>query len=316
MKKIYKLLFVLLIFVFSINVYAQSDEYTAEHGYKSKDTEIRKTLDNYGVGKNIKVTDDNLDNILKTPYVNESEKIYDYAGILSDEEEKTIKELINAYIEHTGMDMVFLSDAYYSNDEMDYAYLASDFYDYNNFGFDKYYSGVVILRCTGGDGYYGIYTFGEAQLYYDTEILDYILDNMYAYYHNNKYLDGTRLAIDSLTGYFDSGKALPDYYIDENGYIHKDKTKFKIPYFLSGIIGGITSLFAVGRMKKKNKMIKKATNAVDYEDKATTKFNKKIDNFISTFTTRHRNASSSSSGGHSSFSGSSGRGFGGSGRRG
>ena len=80
MKKIIKTIFLLvLFFIGTINCFATDNTILAP--------EIdRKTLDNYGVNKHWEITDSNKDNILRTPYVDASKKIYDYSNILTEEE--------------------------------------------------------------------------------------------------------------------------------------------------------------------------------------------------------------------------------------
>ena len=51
----------------------------------------RNNVENYGVVKRgINITDYNLPNILRTPYVDPSLKIYDYGEILNNDEKETI----------------------------------------------------------------------------------------------------------------------------------------------------------------------------------------------------------------------------------
>lgn len=311
MKKIIKLITIIFVLLFSINIYAQEVKYN--------DGSARSDMENYGVHKHWNITEQNKPNVMRTPYVDSSLKIYDYANILSDEEEKELKPLIDKYIEETGMDMVFVSiDMPYYNDHDNEDY-AADFYDYNDFGLnDSHYSGVLLLRnAYEQDPYFNVYTFGEGQLYYDYDRCEMMLDHIYPYFKQKEYNEGIKLFIDDFTSYYHLGKALPDYYVDEDGFIHIDKGAFKPAYGVASASGGIITLIVLSIMVKKNKMIKKAQNAADYEDKSKTNFKKKTDLFVSTFTTRHRLSSDSSGGGggHSSSFGSSGGGHGGGGGR-
>ena len=92
-----------------------------------------RTLDNLGVNKNITINDTNRNNILRTPLVDASEKIYDFADVLDDTTKQTLLNKMNAFIEKSNMDIVIvLIDKELSDDEIeDYA---ADFYDYNDFG--------------------------------------------------------------------------------------------------------------------------------------------------------------------------------------
>ena len=314
MKRLFKILFVILLFVFSFNIYAQ--EVTPDY----LDGRERSQMENYGVHKHWTIDEHNLPNVLRTPYVDVTRKIYDYSNILKDSEEEEIKKLMNEYIEHTGMDIVFVTiNMPYTYDSMNEDY-AADFYDYNDFGLtDKHYSGVILLRNTyEQDPYFNVYTFGEAQLYYDFDRCESMLDDIYPDFHSGNYVEGLKIFIEDFTRYYDSGVALPDYYVDDDGYIHKDKGAFNAPVGIAGIVGSAISGLTVLGMSKKNKMIHKATNASDYEKKDSTVFRSRVDQFLHTHTSRHRISSDSSGGGgggFSSSSGSSGGGHGGGGGR-
>ena len=151
MKKIKYLVLLLLILPFTCSA--------------STNTKDRNEQNNLGVNKHWNINEKNRQNVLNTKYVDAGEKIYDYSDILTEEEEKEIKEKIDKYIEHTNMDMVFVSvNLPYTLDKENEDF-AADFYDYNDFGINfESYSGVLLLRNTyEQDPYYNVYMFGEAQ---------------------------------------------------------------------------------------------------------------------------------------------------------
>ena len=81
MKKILKVLSIIaLLCTNTIMVYALPTTYE------------RETLENYGVKKDWKITESNKQNVLNTPAVDASEKLYDFSDVLTDEDEQTIKE--------------------------------------------------------------------------------------------------------------------------------------------------------------------------------------------------------------------------------
>ncbi len=302
MKKYFKIIFAVFILLFSVNVYAS--------GYK--DGSDRNTMEKYGVNKHWTINESNLKNVLSTPKVDASKKIYDYAEILTDEEETQIRSYIGEFIEHTNMDMVFvtINMAYtYDKDNEDYA---ADFYDYNDFGLDlEKYSGVLLLRnAYSNDPYYDVYMFGNAQLYYVGDRASNMLDDIYPYFSTHQYLEGFRIFKEDFQRDYDNGVALPDYYVDDDGYLHKDKGAFKLPYFASIITGAIANLIAIPIMVKKNKMVSVAKEAGVYLDRASINYKVKTDQFVTTHTVTHRIQSESSGGGggFSSSSGSSGGG--------
>lgn len=301
-NKVLCLLFFLCMFIY-IPVYAEClpDNY-------GECTEKRSYTNNYGVNKNIEMNATRISHALETPYVDTSLKIYDFSDILTDEEEKSLREKMITFQTKTNMDIVILTVnlpyAYDSTNE-DYA---ADFYDYNDFGLNySNYSGILLLRNTyENDPYFNIYTFGEAQLYFTYSRLENILDDIYPYFKNgSNYLKGMNKYIDSLSDYYDSGKPYSSKYdkLDENGIVIKG---FYPSYFVYIVISSIIACIVTFIERGRHKMIKKSTQASDYLDKKTVNYTRKEDIFLRTHTTSHVISSSSSGGG--SHVGSSGGG--------
>ena len=115
--------------------------------YASTNTFNRNELENYGVKKNWTIDEKNLDNVMRTPAVDASEKIYDFSELLTDEEEKELKNQIDSFIEKNNMDLVIVTTNFsYLVDSENEEY-AADFYDYNDFGMNvKNNSGILLLR--------------------------------------------------------------------------------------------------------------------------------------------------------------------------
>ena len=312
MKKIFKFIFVVVLVYFSIiNVYASTNTYN------------RNELENYGIKKNIDVNS-KLNYIMKTKAVNADEKIYDFANLLTDEEENELKLRIDRFIQENNMDMVIVTDSFsYSRDKENEEY-ADDFYDYNDFGLGfEHNTGVLLLRnANPRDPYYHMSTTGDAQLYLNDARIDNILDNIYDDIHDGRYLRGFTRFVDETDRYIKSGKpnTAINYYIDDYGNIHKVKGKYHPPIGLALILGLIISGITIGIMVSKNKMVKKATKAEEYLDGDSINITTREDKFIRSHTTHYTVSSSSgghsSGGGHSFHSGSSGFSHGGGGRHG
>ncbi len=271
----------------------------------------RADMENYGVNKKWKITNRNINNVKTTPCVNAQEKIYDFSGVLTDDEYDKLKQEIDEYIKETKMDLVIvIDDIPYSNDKMNETY-AADFYDYNDFGIRfQRYSGTLLLRNTyEQDPYYDIYTFGDAQLFYDYNRLQVILDGIYDDLHSGNYYNGFHEHIEYLDRYYKQGKALNNYKVDENGYLYKVYT---YPFVIIFVISTIVTAIVMSILVKRNKMVLKATEASEYLNKASTRITNREDRFISTHTTSYTTSSSSGGGGgggsHHSSSGSSGGG--------
>ena len=301
MKKI--LLSILVSFLFIVSLNASTTGSNTE-GYE------RNESNNYGVKKHWKITDKNIDNVKRTPYVDASKKVYDFANSLTEEEKSELNSLIDGFINETKLDFVFVSiDTPYSNDKEMEDY-ASDFYDYNDFGInnEKYGGFIFLLNTYEQDKMYEIYAFGEAQFYYDINKSDTLLDSIISYFKEGKYAEGIKQSIFKLKEYYSKG--YDKDYIDEYGDV---KEYYQAPYFLSILSSGVVTLLTMLGLVKKNKMVTAASNADNYLEKESINITKKTDNFVNTITTHHIISSSSSGGSHSSH-GSSGGGHTGGGR--
>ena len=268
--------------------------------------EIERTEENkYGVNKHWNINSSNIGKVKKTPYVNANEKVYDFADILTPEEEKEVYEKIDKFIKETHIDMVFVSiDMKYSYDEQNEDY-AADFYDYNDFGIDfENYSGIVLLRNHyKTDPYYDMYTFGNAQLYFDQTRYDDILDTIYDYFKDDaNYVKGIDIFVNKCKKYYDSGYAWKYRYsyVDKDGYIHKN---YHVPYATCTLGASLITLITMIILVSKNKMVRKAITANEYLDKGSINYTQSIDQFIRSHTTHYTVSSSSGGGSHGGSSG-------------
>lgn len=245
------------------------------------------------------INENNHYDILNTPCVDASEKVYDFANLLTDEEEdKLYNEVLN-YIETTNYDMAIVTtNENKKNSEVEYA---DDFYDYNDFGKDETRDGVVLLIDMYNRRVY-ISTTGNAILMYNSRI-DSIIDSGYDYLINGEYYSTFNKMIDKMNDYFKIGVDKNDaktIIIDEHGKLSYIKY---IPYtfvgFISGIITLITSIIIYNTSKLKIKVGSTISYLKDH------KINKKEDNLVNTVVTHTlRYNDTSSGGGHSSGGGS------------
>lgn len=309
MKKLVKL----LVFILSCLMFVSICKAEVE-------TFDRNEINNYGVNKKWKITNENKNNVLRTPLVDAKDKVYDFANVLDNKSEKEMYNLIEEFTEVTGMDMVFLTiNMRYSFDEANENY-AADFYDYNDFGIDiEHYSGVLLLRNTyEADPYFNIYTFGEAKLYFTYERLENVLDDIYDYLHASNYGLGFETFVKDMTNYYKKGKPNEHRFskINDEGDVVQGYVFH--PIIMLAIAGIFTAVY-IGVLVGKNKMIRKAYSANDYLNKDSIIYTVKTDMFIGTHTTSHVISSSSggsSSGGHSSHGSSGGGHSSGGGRHG
>ena len=303
MRKIrFLFVFVFCLFI-SFSVHAL-DIYSVDYSDSNVKVIERNESNKWGVNKHWDINSSNLNNVKSVPYVDSNLKVYDFADILTDEEEKQIYSKIQDFIEKTNTDMVFVSiDMPYSYDSKNEDF-AADFYDYNDFGinFDNY-SGILLLRNDySGDRYYDIYTFGDAQLYFDQSRYDDILDGIYNQFVGKKYLSGISDFISKCSYYYDKGYA-PKYshaYVDGDGYIRYNYYVPVIP-----CLGGslVITLITMLIMIRKNKMVRKATTASAYLDKNSINYREHLDQFTHSHTTHYTISSSSGGGSHGGSSG-------------
>lgn len=289
----------------------QPQEEVEEHKTQPQ-TKDRNSSNNLGVNKKWKITSSNESNVLSTKYVDADEKIYDFSGVLTEDEVEKLKEQAKEFKKKTKMEIIILIDNVpytYDSKNEDFA---ADFYDYNDFGLDldDNYSGVLLFRNTyEQDPYYNIYTFGKAQLYFSYNRLENTLDDIYDNIHNGNYYSGFSYFISKMTTYYDSGipSEMKGYKLDETGHLKKT---YRPPIFIAFLISLVTSSVIVFILIMKNKMVRKATKAEEYLDKNSINITNKQDQFITSRTTHYTTSSSSGSsgGGFSSSSGSSGGG--------
>lgn len=298
MKKILNLLLISFIFIIS-PVYASTNTY-------------ERTEDNYRVDSWVNVTDSNRNIILTTPSVDESEKVYDFANLLDENEEKLILNSINEFISKYDMDMVIVTID--SNPRYSAQKFSDDFYDYNSFGKNKTRDGVLFLIDMDTRNFY-ISTTGEAIRLYNDYRINAILDYVEPYIKDENYYEAVSSFIQKSAYYANSGipSGNVNSYINEKGDIVYYK---KINYFFSVVGSLIITAIVIAILVNKNKMIKKATNANLYFNKDLAKITEKNDKFLTTHTTSVSLSSSSgeSGSGSSTHSSSSGSSHGGGGR--
>lgn len=226
-------------------------------------------------------------------------KVYDYAQVLSIEEEEKLKKDINLFIANHNMDMALVTVKYHEKiDTMNYA---DDFYDYNGFGIGNNNDGLIfVIDFTFSErGELWMSTTGKAINLYTDARIDSILDSVVAE-KNRGYYEMLNTFIEESNYYANIGIS---------SYNNESKINFKNIIIISLVIPSIIILILI----LKNKMIKAAITASHYLIKDSVIINKRSDKFITTHTTSVR-INDSSSGGSSTHSGSSGISHGGGGR--
>lgn len=122
--------------IFSLSILMNSVVYGSVKTYE-------RTVDNLGISDDIEQTRTVINAALKTPKVDASEKIYDFADLFEDYEEELLYDSVMDFILEHNMDMVIVT----IDDNNKYAAMkyADDFYDYNDFGIGSDHTGVLFL---------------------------------------------------------------------------------------------------------------------------------------------------------------------------
>lgn len=137
----------------------------------------------------------------------ETERVFDFADVLTDQEEESLRELIARREKQTQCDIVLVTlnesleayakeyDLYASGNE--FAMIKADnFYDENGFGWNKYQEsddgdGVLLLdnwyRESDGKVYTWFSTSGKAERAYSNAQIEHLLDEVYQYIETNPY---------------------------------------------------------------------------------------------------------------------------------
>ena len=243
-------------------------------------------------------------------------KVYDYAQVLTTQEEEDLKLLVNDYISTYNMDMALVTVKYH--EKYNTKEYAQDFYDYNDFGIGYTKDGLIfVIDFTFGYTDIYIATTGEAIRMYDDYRINNMLDNI-AYKKDYGYFEMFKVFVNDSSSYASMGipSSNSNTIIDSNGDLVYKET---IPWLSVIIISLLVPSIIIGILVSKNKMVKKGTNAIYYLKDGSVVINTRSDNFITTHTSSVRINDSSSGGGRvggsSTSRGSSGTSHGGGGRR-
>ena len=283
-----KIVLSLIIFLFPIVSFASTNTYP-------------RTEDDLRINSWITVTEENKDNILNTPSVNEEEKIYDFADLYTDEEEKNLYSAVYDYTQRRNLDLVIvtINDNFESTQEY-----ADDFYDYNNFGYGTDRDGLLFLVDMENRYVYISATGGAMSLYPDVEC-NMITEQVYTYFSDQNYYDGTYQMIKTLDTYYEI--SYNDSNIDEYKYNTAD-----VNYLYVFIFATVCTIIGIVILIKRNDLVKVATTSEEYYDKGSIGVHRIKDVVIGHHVTKHaiqRDTGSHgggfSGGGHISSSGSS-----------
>lgn len=267
--------------------------------YASTKTYERSEYD-YLISSDITVTEYNKDNILNTPAVDASEKVYDFADLFTTTEETDLYNQISDYIATHNLDLAVVTID--DNNKLSPQEYADDFYDYNDFGINSTHDGVLFLIDMDNREIYMSTTGNAIEMYNDYRI-DSVLDVVYQYMTDADYYEGVTEYIEVIGDYAKEG--LPT----STG----NNQSLTEVILISLGVGFVATLIIMFILIRKNRLVRKATTAKEYLNKESVVVNNVGEVFLGSNTVKHKIERSSSSG-SSTHSGSSGRSHGGGGR--
>lgn len=233
--KNFKCLFILFfLLIFPFNCFA-SDKY------------FERSKDNLKVPNDIIVSESNIDAIIRTPSVDETEKIYDFAHVLSNKEEKEIYESIMDFSNKSRLDaVIILTNDLNGFSIADYTY---NFYDYNFFSVE----GIIFTIYINGDNA-EIFMANTGDLesdifkIYNDKRINSILEYEYNHYINEKnYYDACINYMKIVDGFY--SKATGNYKVDDKGNLVKDIPWIEI-IIVSFAVSFITIIILLSKFSK------------------------------------------------------------------
>ncbi|MBQ3307179.1 MAG: TPM domain-containing protein [Bacilli bacterium] len=248
MKLRYLLLVFIFCFCFIVNCYAAPITY--ERG--EEDLRIPDT---------VRVDNEVKEKILKTPSVDETQKIYDFADVLEEKQEKEIQKKLLKYNKETNIDSVIvITDDLIDFSLADYTY---NFYDYNYFSKEGIILTIyvhedipkIFMGNTGGSGSDVFETYSTER---SGDIIKYIYDK---HMSDNNYYEICNDYINLTSEMYSKNKE--NVKIDESGKVVLD-----IPWF-SIIIMSVALTFIIvvlsitkygTNRKRKNTVVKDSIN--------------------------------------------------------
>ena len=255
-----------------------------------------RTTQNLLVPDSVNVTAENIEDVLATPAVDATEKVYDFANLFTDSEEQQLYQQISQFINKHDMDLAVVTIN--KNPKFSQVEYADDFYDYNYFKKD----GVLFLIDMDNRQIH-MTTTGYAIKVYNDYRIDNALDSVYTYMSDEDYYQGTANYISIINNYATAG--LPS---NTDSKATSVFSAIKIGLLISIVITIIVMFILI----KKNKLVRKATTAKEFLDKESVKITNLGDQFLGSSTVKHSiNHDSSSSRGSSTHSSSSGTSHGG-----
>lgn len=257
----------------------------------------------------------------------QEQRVFDYADLLSDGDEREINLWVQDMQENWGMDLAFLT----TNDTegKSVQQYGADFYVEQDLGLGENYDGVIFVLDMGQrEGQ--IITCGKAIEIYTDYYIDVMWDNMVGDLSEGDYYNAfftLYMDLHHYAGEYETYQKDPDAYLSDYSKARKARS-IATSAAISGVFALVIAAIAVSSMKKACKNVKPFTDGRAYLKENGFHLTTNRDSFANTRTTmmpiprndddHHHGGgiSGGSWGGHSStFRGGGGRSFGGGGGR-
>lgn len=251
----------------------------------------------------------------------ESGRVYDLAGLFTEEEESALQGRAEEIAQGCGLDMVFLTTE--STHGVDAKRYAADFYEDGGFGVGADYSGIIMM-IDMGERDAQIVTCGQAITVFTDYYIDRIWNGMRASLSDGEYFAAMETLCDSVEYY----SAEYRKYQENPAYVSeyqqaRQKRQGAAAFGLAAVVSAVIAGICVANMRRGSRNIRPYTDGRAYLEHNGVEITVDRDTFASTHTTRtpipknnnNHTGGSSWGGGSSTFRSSGGRSFGGGGGR-
>ena len=219
----------------------------------------------------------------------EGQRVFDDAGLFSEEEIRTLEKLCVSYAEETKTDFVIVTteDAGWKSSEE----FADDFYDEGDFGYDRRQgTGVLFLIDMDNRNLY-ISTCGDAIYYMTDERIDNVLDAVYEEVRKQEYGQGAKVFLEKTKAFL-----LKDPYAKPTLKERVMASLRNTPVYL--ILSAIVALISAQIMKK-TRPFKNTVEATTYWDEGSFQLVQRDDILVDERTYTERIYRDDRTGGHS-----------------
>ncbi len=144
-------------------------------------------------------------------------RVVDDADIFSDQEERSLEEVLKKYREELDRDLVIFTDV--SEHYKGRAVYAADFYEMNGYGCGPDYEGACLFICMDPNnrGWWACCSGPSTMGLYTEEVANYIDENLFPFMKEGNYFEGVQGWIEDFHTLYTEGTPLPPAWLPEDG---------------------------------------------------------------------------------------------------